>query len=67
MAFNPISALTRATLDRITGGPATRQLARAIMEEGEAVSRGHGVTLDVTVDQRLEGTARVGAHKTSML
>ena len=67
LAFNPISALTRATLDRITGSPEVRALARAIMEEGEAVARALGVELDVSIDRRMEGAARVGAHRTSML
>jgi len=67
LAFNPISALTRATLDRIIGDPDTRALARAMMGEGEAVARALGVELDISIDRRMEGAARVGAHKTSML
>jgi 2-dehydropantoate 2-reductase len=67
LAFNPISALTRATLDRILEEPDTRALARAMMEEGEAVARALGVELDISIDRRMEGAARVGVHKTSML
>ncbi|MFB3827381.1 MAG: ketopantoate reductase family protein [Bryobacteraceae bacterium] len=67
MAFNPMSALGRATLDRITGDPDARALARAIMEEGEAVSAKLGMRLPVGIEQRLAGAAKVGAHKTSML
>ncbi len=67
VAFNPISALTRATLDRITGDPDARALARAIMEEGEAISAKLGMELPVGIEQRLAGAAKVGAHKTSML
>ncbi len=67
LAFNPVSALTRATLGRITGDPDARALARAIMEEGEAVSTKLGMELPIGIEQRLAGAAKVGAHKTSML
>ena len=67
MAFNPISALTTATLDVITTDPATRALARAIMLEGRAVAEALGARFTLDVDQRIAGTAAVGAHKTSML
>jgi 2-dehydropantoate 2-reductase len=67
VAFNPISALTRATLVDIATLPETRAVARAVMEEAAAVARALDVHLDLTVDQRLAGAERVGAHKTSML
>jgi len=67
VAFNPISALTRATLVEIATHPATRAVARAIMEEADSVARALGVKLDIGVDQRLAGAEQVGAHKTSML
>ena len=67
VAFNPISALTRATLQEIATFPETRAAARAVMEEADAVARGLGITLDFTVEQRLKGAESVGAHKTSML
>jgi 2-dehydropantoate 2-reductase len=67
VAFNPISALTRATLVEIATFPETRALARTIMEEADAVARALGVELDLGVDQRLAGAEKVGAHKTSML
>jgi 2-dehydropantoate 2-reductase len=67
LAFNPISALARADMDEIVRDPRTRALARVVMEEGEAVARASGMELEITVDQRLEGAARVGAHKTSTL
>lgn len=67
MAFNPISALTGATLDRITGNPGTRAVARAMMEEGRAVAEAFGIRFAIDVDKRIEGAAEVGAHKTSML
>ena len=67
VAFNPISALTRATLEDIATMPQTRDVARAVMEEADAVARGLSVRLDFTVEQRLNGAQRVGQHKTSML
>jgi 2-dehydropantoate 2-reductase len=67
VAFNPISALTRATLVDIATHPETRAAARAVMEEADSVARALGVELDIGVDQRLAGAEKVGAHKTSML
>jgi 2-dehydropantoate 2-reductase len=65
--FNPLSALTRASLVAITTDPECRQVALALMREAVAVAAAVGVELDLTVEQRLEGAARVGEHKTSML
>lgn len=67
MAFNPISALTAATLDAITGDPGTRAVARAMMLEGQAVAEALGVRFAIDVDKRIEGAAEVGRHRTSML
>lgn len=67
LALNPINALTRAGMDEIVGDPGAHAVARAIMEEGAKVARALGMELDITVDQRIEGAARVGAHKLSML
>jgi 2-dehydropantoate 2-reductase len=67
VAFNPISALTRATLAEIVRCPETRALARAIMLEAEAVARRLGVDIGISAEQRLDGAEKVGHHKTSML
>jgi 2-dehydropantoate 2-reductase len=67
VAYNPISALTRATLLEIVRCPDTRVLAAAIMAEAEAVARKLGIDMGVSVEQRLEGAEKVGHHKTSML
>ena len=67
LAFNPISALTRATLDVICAAAGTRALARAAMVEAQAVATALGERFRLDVDQRIEGAARVGAHRTSML
>ncbi len=67
LSFNPISALTGATLDAITADPGTRALARAMMLEAQDVGERLGVRFGVDVERRIEGAAAVGAHKTSML
>ena len=67
VAFNPISALTRATLDVICAEPGTRALAREVMIEARRVAAALGEHFRIDVDQRIEGAATVGAHKTSML
>jgi 2-dehydropantoate 2-reductase len=66
-AFNPISVLTRATLAQMTRDPGVSALARAIMEEAEAVARALGLELPISIDQRMAGAASVGEHKSSML
>ena len=65
--LNPISALTRATLEDITRDGHTRSVAAAAMREADSVARAVGVDLEISVEQRLEGASQVGAHKTSML
>lgn len=67
LSFNPISALTGATLEQICGDPETRAVARAMMVEGQAVGEALGVKFAIDVDKRIDGAAAVGAHKTSML
>ena len=67
VCFNPISALTLATLDVISLDPGTRALCRAMMEEAKEVGRRLGVDLRVDLARRLDGAAAVGAHKMSML
>jgi 2-dehydropantoate 2-reductase len=67
LSFNPISALTHATLDDICRFPPTRALAAAMMAEGQRVAEALGVRFKITLEQRLAGAEAVGAHKTSML
>ncbi len=67
LAFNPLSALTGATLDRLAGRDDLRAVARAMMLEGQAVAEAFGVRFAIDVDRRIAGAAEVGAHKTSML
>ena len=67
MAFNPVSALTAATLDTITADPDTRTVVRTMMLEAQAVGEALGIRFTIDVDKRIAGAAEVGAHKTSML
>ena len=67
VSFNPISALTCATLDRIHGDDGTRAVARAMMVEAQAIGEALGVKFPIDVDRRIAGAGEVGAHKTSML
>ena len=67
VAFNPISALTRATLAEIVQCIETRELATAIMAEAEAVARRLGIDMGISISQRLDGAEKVGHHRTSML
>jgi 2-dehydropantoate 2-reductase len=67
MSFNPISALTHATLVDICEEPATRALAADMMREAQAVAEKLGVTFRVPLEKRIEGAAKVGKHKTSTL
>jgi len=67
LCFNPISALTRATLDVVATDPGTRAVSRAMMEEAEEVAKRLGASFRVDIERRIDGAARVGAHRTSML
>jgi 2-dehydropantoate 2-reductase len=67
VCFNPISALTHATLDVICSDPATRAVAKAMMLETQAIAETFGAKFRVDVERRIEGAHKVGAHKTSML
>ncbi|MDF2366724.1 2-dehydropantoate 2-reductase [Sneathiella sp.] len=67
LSFNPISALTEETLDKITGDPDTRAIARKMMLEAQAIGEALGVKYPINVDKRIEGSSKVGPHKTSML
>jgi len=67
LSFNPISALTHATLEDICRNPKTRELAAQMMREAQAVAEKLGVRFKITLEQRIAGAEAVGAHKTSML
>ncbi|HWO45182.1 MAG TPA: ketopantoate reductase C-terminal domain-containing protein, partial [Methylomirabilota bacterium] len=65
--FNPLSALTRASLGAIARSPLVADVVRSAMEEADAVARRLGIEIPVSIDQRIKGASRVGDHKTSML
>ncbi len=67
LSFNPISALTHATLDVLCTDPATREVARNMMLEAQSIAEKLGVKFPIDVDRRIQGGADVGAHRTSML
>jgi len=67
MTFNPISALSRATLAGICQYPPSRALAAAMMTEAQTVAGKLGISFRVPLEKRIAGAERVGHHKTSML
>lgn len=67
VCFNPISALTLATLDTVATEPGTRGVARAMMEETRAIGEALGIRFRLDIERRIDGAAAVGAHRTSML
>lgn len=67
LSFNPISALTHATLDVLCTDAGTRAVARGMMVEAQEIAEKLGVKFPIEVDRRIDGGAAVGAHRTSML
>ena len=67
LSFNPVSALTGATLEGICQYPPSRDLVAAMMTEAQDVAHKLGITFRHTIEKRIDGAEKVGAHKTSML
>ncbi|MEA5553249.1 2-dehydropantoate 2-reductase [Anabaena cylindrica UHCC 0172] len=67
IAFNPISSLTGATLEAIAQYPPSRELARQMMLEAQTIAENLGIKFGISLEQRINGAEKVGAHKTSML
>jgi 2-dehydropantoate 2-reductase len=67
LTFNPISALSRATLADICRYPPSRAVAAAMMTEAQIVASKLGITFRVSLEKRIQGAEKVGHHKTSML
>lgn len=67
LSFNPISALTGATMREICQDPMTRRLVATMMQEAQQVAEQLGISFRVSLERRIEGAERVGDHKTSML
>jgi 2-dehydropantoate 2-reductase len=67
LCFNPISALTHATLEQIALHPLSHSLASQMMQEAQAVGEKTGAQFKISIEKRIAGAQAVGAHKTSML
>jgi 2-dehydropantoate 2-reductase len=67
ISFNPVSALTRSTLEEMVRQPDTARLIRDVMAEAESVAKRLGIEIPISIDQRMAGGEKAGAHKTSML
>jgi len=67
LSFNPVSALTHATLVDICQFPLTRELAASMMSEAQTLAESLGIRFKVTLEKRIAGAEAVGPHKTSML
>jgi 2-dehydropantoate 2-reductase len=67
LSFNPISALTHATLEDICRYPPTREAAARLMREAQAVGEALGIRFRIPLEKRIAGAEAVGPHKTSML
>ncbi|MEO0993603.1 MAG: 2-dehydropantoate 2-reductase [Pseudomonadota bacterium] len=67
LCFNPISALTRGTLDVVAAHPTSRATAKSMMLEAQGIAESLGASFRVDVERRINGAAKVGKHRTSML
>ncbi|HKU54138.1 MAG TPA: 2-dehydropantoate 2-reductase [Rhizomicrobium sp.] len=67
LAFNPLSALTASTLERLAFRPDLRAVAHTMMQEAQIIAEALGIRFAVPIDKRIDGAGEVGAHKTSML
>ncbi len=67
LSFNPISALTHATLEDICTFEPSRELAANMMREAQTVAEKLGIQFKISLDKRIAGAQAIGAHKTSML
>ena len=67
LSFNPISALSHATMAGICRFPETRRLAVAMMTEAQSIASKLGIIFRHPIDRRVEAAEKVGEHKTSML
>ena len=67
LSFNPVSALTHATLEDICRFDPSRELIDQMMTECREVARSLGVEIRLSNERRIAGAEKVGKHKTSML
>jgi len=67
LCFNPLSALTHATVDVIAADPDLRAICKTMMTEAKAIGDRLGLHLRVDAERRIDGIGALGAHKMSML
>ncbi|MEV7866175.1 2-dehydropantoate 2-reductase [Streptomyces sp. NPDC088124] len=67
ISFNPISALTRATMREMCLHRSTREVIELMMVESLRVAAALGCHPAISVERRLAGAERVGDHRTSTL
>ncbi len=67
LAFNPLSVITEETLDVLLLNEENKKTAYEAMKEATSIMDKLNVPMSVSIDQRIEGAAKVGSHKTSML
>ena len=67
LSFNPVSALTGATLGQMAQDSLVRPVIVAMMAEAQTVGEALGVSFGIDLDKRIDGAGKVGAHRTSML
>lgn len=65
--FNPVSVLTRATLEQMGRDLGTREVIRRMMVEAVGVASALGVSFAMDIEKRIDAAVDVGAHRTSML
>ena len=67
LAFNPLSVITGETLDVLLLNEENKKTAYEAMKEVTSIMDKLNVPMSISIDQRIEGAAKVGSHKTSML
>ena len=67
LAFNPLSVITGETLDVLLLNEENKKIAYEAMKEATLIMDKLNVPMSISIDQRIEGAAKVGSHKTSML
>ncbi len=67
LAFNPLSVITGETLDILLSKKENRKIVYSAMKEATLIMDKLDVKLNISIEKRIEGAAKVGAHKTSML
>ncbi len=67
LAFNPLSVITGEALDTLISKKENRDIAYEVMKEASLIMDKLKIPLNISIDQRIDGAAKVGSHKTSML